>query len=154
MLVSVSTDLSINFKLIAGVQDPIVHIWIMDCVFNSSAKQKAHWLSFSRALCNKSNLFSYPNWLTTPCVDIFSPTGMGTLNHSSISAMLNPYKNMDGDRKIFIRIFCVCSSLILRQAFMEEVLKMFQTARKGSQDLTAGNYFLSGLGDPTNTDEA
>lgn len=38
--------------------------------------------------------------------------------------------------------------------FREEVLKTFLTARKGSQDLTAGNNFLRWFGDPTNTKEA
>lgn len=38
--------------------------------------------------------------------------------------------------------------------FIEEVLKTFLTARKGSQDLTAGNNFLRWFGDPTNTKEA
>lgn len=54
---------------------------------------------------------------------------------------------MDGDGEI-PRVF-----FSNRQAFIEEVLKTFQAARTGSQDLTAGNN-LSRFGDPTNTEEA
>lgn len=53
------------------------------------------------------------------------------------------------DREISIRIF-----LVWCRAIVEEVLKTFQTARKGSQDMTAGNNFLRQNGDPTITEEA
>lgn len=55
---------------------------------------------------------------------------------------------MDGHREISIRIF-----LVWCRAIVEEVLKTFQTARKGSQDMTAGNNFLRQNGDPTITEE-
>lgn len=108
-------------------------------------------------VCTTNPVFIPKLAYDTMCGYIFStvfPTGMGTLNRGSIRATPKPYRNMDGDREISIRIFSVCSSLTLRQAVIEEVLKTFQTARKGSQDLTAGNYFLSRFGDPTNTEEA
>lgn len=36
-----------------------------------------------------------------------SPTGMGPLNRGRMGASLKPYRNMDGDREISIRIFSV-----------------------------------------------
>lgn len=66
-----------------------------------------------------------------------------------LSIKLKSYRHMDGDREISIRIF-----LVWCRAIVEEVLKTFQTARKGSQDMTAGNNFLRQNGDPTITEEA